>query len=163
MSAMPRKINRSSPLYTFWIRTQCLSWCEVEVWKHFSDSRTRGAHRGRRFDLIFDHAINELMTRLFAPETSSLSVQKKAWQLINGKTSKLAHDIKFTLRRTPLRAGDQLLRKVAEAIQKSVSVGMSAIETELLDRSSQQDSGNLVSQGSIAALYEHVHQRKLSL
>jgi hypothetical protein len=93
----------------------------------------------------------------------SLSVQKKAWQLINGKTSKLAHDIKFTLRRTPLRAGDQLLRKVAEAIQKSVSVGMSAIETELLDRSSQQDSGNLVSQGSIAALYEHVHQRKLSL
>jgi hypothetical protein len=97
------------------------------------------------------------MTRLFAPETSSLSVQKQAWQLINGKTSKLARDIKFTLRRAPLRAGDQLLRKVAEAIQQSISVGMSAIQTELLDRSSQQDSGNLVSQRGIAALYEHVY------
>jgi hypothetical protein len=163
VSAMPRKINRSVPLYTFWIKTQCQSWCEVEVWKHFSDSRTRGAHRGRRFDLIFDHAINELMTRLFAPQTSSLSVQKQAWQLINGKTSKLARDIKFTLRRTSLRGSDQLLRKVAEAIQQSVIVGMSAIQAELLDRSSQQDSANLVSQGGIAALYEHVHQRKILL
>lgn len=160
---MPRKISRPKPLYTFRVRDQDGSWIDVEVWKYFSDSRTRGAHRGRRFDQIFDHAINELMTRLFAPETSSLSVQKKAWQLINGKTSNLARDIRFTLRRTPLRAGDQLLRKVAEAVQQSVNVGMSAIQTELWGRSRQQDSGNLVSHGGIAALYEHIYKRKLLL